>query len=115
MALDRFVQHVGRRPVRPELQEVVAPVEEVLLGGVHVRGLLILLLGRQQVPRRLFRVAEQVPQLGGVTAREQGAYQLGGTGGLPRLQIMERALHVVIYGCGALRSARGVIDRLALE
>src|SRR3989442_610310 len=112
MTLDGFAEHVGSRPVRPELQQVVSPVEEVLLGGVHVRGLLILLLGRQQVARRLFRVAEQVPHLGGVAARKQGADELRRPGGLPRLQVMERPLQLDVdrgvFGreCGALRSAR---------
>ena len=43
--------------------QVVSPVEQVILGRVHVRGALILLGRRDEIARTLFDVAEQVMEL----------------------------------------------------
>ncbi|PYQ07638.1 MAG: hypothetical protein DMF82_03455 [Acidobacteria bacterium] len=69
-------------------------------------GLLELLRRRDQVARRLLGVAEQMVQIGAVAPRQEAAEQLGRLHGLPRLQVSDRALDVVIDGCGSLRCAR---------
>ena len=68
MARDRGREHVRGVFERLELQQVVAPVEQVLLGRGHVRGLLVLAIGAGEVAGALFDVAEQVVQLSGLVA-----------------------------------------------
>ena len=59
-------EHPPRLFVGVKLQQVVAPVEQVLLGRIHVRGALVLLRRRQPVAAAFADVGEQVVQLRGV-------------------------------------------------
>ena len=106
--LDGLHEHPTRRLEGAKPQQVVAPVEEVLLGGVHVGGLLELLRGLQQVARRLLGVPQQLAHVGGVAARQQAPDDRRRPGRLPGLQVAEGALQLQLdRGFVALRGVGG--------
>ena len=71
VARDGRGEHLCCGLERAKLHEVVSPVEQVILGRVHVRGALILLGRRDEIARTLFDVAEQVMKLTSLLRAQQ--------------------------------------------
>lgn len=63
MPFDRSGEDLGRRLERAQLQQVVPPIEQVLLGRVHVRSTLVLLRRGHEIAATLLDVAEKVVEL----------------------------------------------------
>ena len=63
MPFDRSGEDLGRGLERAQLQQVVPPIEQVLLGRVHVRGTLVLLRRGHEIAATLLDVAEKVVEL----------------------------------------------------
>jgi hypothetical protein len=64
MPCGRGGEHLVGRLELAKLQQVVAPIEDVLLGRRRVRGPLILVVGRDEIFGALVHVAEQVVEVG---------------------------------------------------
>ena len=70
MAGDGCNEYLRRGLERAQLKQVVAPVEEVLLGRIEACGALISLGGYDKIPRPFFDVAEQILELPGLLPLE---------------------------------------------
>ena len=102
------------------LQQVVAPVEQVLLGRRHVRGALIAAGGRDEVARALFDVAEQVEELGGLLGLEHPPHLLARRVQLAGLEVGEGEVVAVgvvgrVDGAGALEVREGGVELAGLQ
>lgn len=63
MASDRRSEDLRGLFERAKLQQVVSPVEQMILGRIHVRGPLILFGGAKEVPAALVDVGEEIVKL----------------------------------------------------